>query len=306
VLLLARVDAAGEPVAASGTDGAAVVHVTAPPFSRANRGQPGSRELATGLTLRPVGKIVVVVQAETPQIATPGIVDVRDVDVLRFLPTGALDATFSPGTTDGAPAAIARLALSDGIIGPWSSPATVFGDPAYERIIVSVAQGHRLRRSRARRTRRGTGTTPTEPSMRPSEPAASRWPRSRTRRRRHVRRRAVGRRVRRGVRRRGKRRDFVVVGQTSTHSATNTFDALFVVVTADGRLDTSVGSGRAPRVDLGDRAYGQSSCAASSVGPRSTSPLRATGSYAPSRSASQVTDRSAGSTSRTSSTWCSA
>ena len=48
--------------------------------------------------------------------------------------------------------------------------------------------------------------------------------------------------------------------------------------------------------------YGQSSWSASSVGPSSISALRWTGVYSPSRSASHVTLRSAGSTNRTSST----
>ena len=52
--------------------------------------------------------------------------------------------------------------------------------------------------------------------------------------------------------------------------------------------------------------YGQSICSASSEGPSSISPLRCTGAYSPSRRASQVTVRSAGSTRRASSTPCAA
>ena len=63
-------------------------------------------------------------------------------------------------------------------------------------------------------------------------------------------------------------------------------------------------AGRQAETSASPRSYGQSICSTSSVGPSSTRPLRWTGRYSPSRSASQVTVRSAGSTIRTSSTLC--
>ena len=148
-VLLTRVDASGEPVAGFGTDGVSAIDISAPPFAPVIATNPGSRELATGIAVQPDGRIVVAAQAETPQATTPGVVDPRDIDVyvLRFLRDGSLDSSFSTSASDGAPAGVLRLALSDGVK-PGTAPATLVSDLAYGirvqpdgRIVVSVGQG---------------------------------------------------------------------------------------------------------------------------------------------------------------------
>ena len=131
-----------------------IVNLTTGPFDSTITANPGSLELATGLVVQSDGKILVTAQAETPQAGagapgvptTPGVTDFRDRDVyvLRFLPTGELDTTFSTGTTDGAPSGIARLALSNG----KNATANVITDQTYGislqgdgKIVVSVTKG---------------------------------------------------------------------------------------------------------------------------------------------------------------------
>src|ERR1700754_1297529 len=154
-VLVSRTNADGDLVGTFGTGGMKLINLTTGPFDSTITASAGNLELATGVAVQPDGRILVTAQSETPQAGagnpgaptTPGVVDFRDRDVyvLRVLPNGDLDTSFSPGTTDGAPAGIARLALSNGRL---TGSTAVLSDQTYaigvqpdSKIVVSVSKG---------------------------------------------------------------------------------------------------------------------------------------------------------------------
>jgi uncharacterized delta-60 repeat protein len=112
-MAVTKLDAHGNLDPSFGGDGIATVNVVTGPFAPAPGGAAaptGAAEIARGIGVQSDGKIVIVGQAETPQVPAPA--DSRDLDIYvsRLLPNGTIDASFGDVGTPGT----RRISLSNG------------------------------------------------------------------------------------------------------------------------------------------------------------------------------------------------
>jgi uncharacterized delta-60 repeat protein len=112
-MAVSKLDAHGNLDPSFGGDGIATVNVVTGPFAPAPGGAAaptGGAEIARGIGVQSDGKVVIVGQAETPQVPAPA--DSRDLDIYvsRFLPNGTLDPSFGDVATPGT----RRVDLSNG------------------------------------------------------------------------------------------------------------------------------------------------------------------------------------------------
>lgn len=128
---ITKTDATGKLDRTFGDDGIALVNVATGPFvggvDNPTTPPTGEGEVARGVAVQPDGKIVVLGQAETPQVATRK--DTRDLDlyVVRLNPNGTRDTTFGAGS--GGVQGVVRVDLSNGV--PAAGGSLVSDNAAY-------------------------------------------------------------------------------------------------------------------------------------------------------------------------------